>query len=66
MPTLAELTTLGLGGPARRIVEITSAEELRALPAEEPLLVVGGGSNLVVADSGVDATHATISLENTL
>jgi UDP-N-acetylmuramate dehydrogenase len=54
---LAELTTLRLGGPAGRVVEATTAQELvdavRAADASrEPLLIVGGGSNLVVADEG--------------
>lgn len=58
MPTLlADLTTLRLGGPAKRIVEATDAGELieavrTADAGGEPLLVVGGGSNLVVADEG--------------
>ena len=56
-PTLAELTTLRLGGPAaRRVVAASEAELLDAVRAAdavgEPLLVVGGGSNLVVADEG--------------
>jgi UDP-N-acetylmuramate dehydrogenase len=54
---LADYTTLGLGGPASRFVTAASAEELiaavRAADAEgEPVLVLGGGSNLVVADAG--------------
>ncbi len=58
-PRLSELTTLGLGGPARRVVEPRSEAELvevvRELDAEgTPLLVVGGGSNLVVGDDGFD------------
>lgn len=65
MPTtavpLADLTTLRLGGPARRLVRATdadtAAEAVReADAAGEPLLVVGGGSNLVVADAGFDGT----------
>lgn len=57
---LAPLTTLGLGGPARYFLEPTSAASLaEALAwAEEaglPLVVLGGGSNVVVADAGVDA-----------
>jgi UDP-N-acetylmuramate dehydrogenase len=57
--TLAELTTLRLGGPAARVVEAATTEELvdvvRAADASgEPALVVGGGSNLVVADEGWD------------
>jgi UDP-N-acetylmuramate dehydrogenase len=54
---LAELTTLRLGGPAGRVVEATTSDELvdavrAADSAGEPLLIVGGGSNLVVADDG--------------
>ncbi len=58
---LAELTTLGLGGPARRLIEAhTDQEAITAVAAAdatgEPLLVIAGGSNLVVADSGFDGT----------
>ncbi|HEY2194125.1 MAG TPA: UDP-N-acetylmuramate dehydrogenase [Actinomycetospora sp.] len=58
---LAALTTLRLGGPARRLVRAGSAEEIVAAvrdadAAGEPLLVVGGGSNLVVGDDGFDGT----------
>lgn len=58
---LAELTTLRLGGPARRVVDATTEAELveavrAADDAGEPVLVVGGGSNLVVADAGFDGT----------
>jgi UDP-N-acetylmuramate dehydrogenase len=54
---LAGLTTLRLGGPARSLVEATSASELvdavrAADAAGEPMLLVGGGSNLVVGDDG--------------
>ena len=58
-PALADLTTLRVGGPASRYVETTSEAELidavrTADEAGEPLLVVGGGSNLLVADAGFD------------
>ncbi|HEX6518752.1 MAG TPA: UDP-N-acetylmuramate dehydrogenase [Streptosporangiaceae bacterium] len=52
---LADYTTLGLGGPARSFVTATTSEELvEAVRAggDEPLLILGGGSNLVVADEG--------------
>jgi len=54
---LADLTTLRLGGPVGRYVETDSSEALidavrTADAAGEPLLVLGGGSNLVVADAG--------------
>lgn len=56
-PALATLTTLRTGGPAGRYVETSTADELVAAVREadeagEPLLVLGGGSNLVVADEG--------------
>jgi len=56
---LAQFTTFAIGGPARFYVEITcEADLLEALNwAEEralPLFVLGGGSNLLVADSGFD------------
>jgi UDP-N-acetylmuramate dehydrogenase len=54
---LADLTTLGVGGPVDRLVEVTEAAELVAAvrEAEEagrPLLVLGGGSNVVAPDEG--------------
>src|SRR4051812_36193268 len=55
---LAELTTLRLGGPARRLVEARTSDELVAAvrEAEPPVLVLAGGSNLVVADEGFAGT----------
>jgi UDP-N-acetylmuramate dehydrogenase len=54
---LAAYTTLRLGGPARGLVEAGSAdaivEAVRAADAVgEPVLLLGGGSNLVLADAG--------------
>ncbi|MBB5961325.1 UDP-N-acetylmuramate dehydrogenase [Planomonospora venezuelensis] len=56
---LAPYTTLGLGGPAGAFVEASSAEEIVELVAAadrvgEPVLVLGGGSNLVVSDDGFE------------
>ncbi|HEY7359296.1 MAG TPA: UDP-N-acetylmuramate dehydrogenase [Streptosporangiaceae bacterium] len=58
---LADYTTLRLGGPARRLVEAASEAEIVAAvraadERAEPLLVLGGGSNLVVADEGFPGT----------
>jgi UDP-N-acetylmuramate dehydrogenase len=55
---LARWTTLELGGPARRFVRIASTDELLdvvhgARRAGTTVRVLGGGSNLVVADEGV-------------
>ena len=58
---LAPHTTLGLGGPARRLVTATEERTLldavaRADAAGEPLLVLGGGSNVVLPDAGFPGT----------
>lgn len=58
---LADLTTLRLGGPVGRSVIATSTAELAdavraADAADEAVLLVGGGSNLVAADSGWPGT----------
>src|SRR6266852_646475 len=54
---LSGMTTLQVGGPAARFAEARTAEELveavlAADNAGEPLLLPGGGSNLVVSDDG--------------
>jgi len=66
MSTLADLTTLRVGGPARRLVTATTESELidavsSADADGEPLLLVGGGSNLLVADHGFDGTVVRIA-----
>ncbi len=60
---LADHTTLRLGGPARAWVRATTEQELtEALAATTgPLLVLGGGSNLVVADAGFDGTVVEVA-----
>jgi UDP-N-acetylmuramate dehydrogenase len=54
---LGDLTTLAVGGPIERLVEVTTAAELveavrEADEAGRPLLVLGGGSNVVAPDEG--------------
>ncbi|MBV9095709.1 MAG: UDP-N-acetylmuramate dehydrogenase [Streptosporangiaceae bacterium] len=58
---LADYTTLRLGGPARSFVQAGTEEDLVAAVraadgSGEPVLILGGGSNLVVADEGFDGT----------
>jgi UDP-N-acetylmuramate dehydrogenase len=48
---LADYTTLGLGGPAGSLVTATTDAELLEA-ARDGALILGGGSNLVVADEG--------------
>jgi UDP-N-acetylmuramate dehydrogenase len=63
---LSAYTTLRLGGPASRFAEAAGdAEIVAAVRAAdergEPLLVLGGGSNLVVADEGFPGTVVKIA-----
>jgi UDP-N-acetylmuramate dehydrogenase len=63
---LSELTTLRLGGPPRRLVEARDEAAIVAAVREadeagEPLLIVAGGSNLVVADAGFPGTVLRIA-----
>jgi UDP-N-acetylmuramate dehydrogenase len=66
VPLLSELTTLRLGGPAQRFRRAGSEDELldavrAADAAGEPLLVLAGGSNVVVADEGFDGTVVQVA-----
>lgn len=63
---LADHTTLRLGGPAARWVRATTEAELvEAVSAAdatgEPVLVLAGGSNLVVADDGFPGTVVEVA-----
>jgi UDP-N-acetylmuramate dehydrogenase len=63
---LSELTTLHLGGPAARYVvadtEHAVVAAVRAADREgEPLLVLAGGSNVVVADEGFPGTVVRVA-----
>jgi UDP-N-acetylmuramate dehydrogenase len=61
MTDLAPLTTIRLGGPAKRLIEAHSEaeaiESVREADATgEPLLILAGGSNVVIADEGFPGT----------
>ncbi|GAC01072.1 UDP-N-acetylenolpyruvoylglucosamine reductase [Gordonia namibiensis NBRC 108229] len=63
---LAELTTLRLGGPAREIVRCPDTRSIVETIQEldersEPVLVIGGGSNLVIGDAGFDGTAVVLA-----
>ncbi|HEY2074064.1 MAG TPA: UDP-N-acetylmuramate dehydrogenase [Gaiellaceae bacterium] len=56
MTELSRYTTLGTGGPARAFAQPeTVAEVEELLRRETPVATIGLGSNLLVADEGVDA-----------
>jgi UDP-N-acetylmuramate dehydrogenase len=61
MHRLADLTTLRLGGPAQDVIDCTDQGALiaaiqRCDADRHPVLVLGGGSNVVVADAGFRGT----------
>ncbi|MFJ8697290.1 UDP-N-acetylmuramate dehydrogenase [Streptomyces roseolilacinus] len=63
---LAPLTTFRLGGPARRLITARTDDEVVTAVREAdrtgtPLLVIGGGSNLVIGDKGFDGTALRIA-----
>ncbi len=63
---LSTLTTMRVGGPAARVVTATTTDELvdavrEVDDADEPLLVVSGGSNLVVSDDGFEGTVVRVA-----
>ncbi|GAA1963040.1 UDP-N-acetylmuramate dehydrogenase [Catenulispora subtropica] len=63
---LAPLTTLRVGGPARRMVTATTEQEIVDTVKDcdgrgEPLLILAGGSNLLIGDDGFDGTVLKIA-----
>jgi UDP-N-acetylmuramate dehydrogenase len=61
MTTFAELTTLRVGGEIARFVTATSEEEILEAANTEKLLIVSGGSNLLVSDDGYPGTVLKIA-----
>ena len=63
---LAGHTTMRVGGPAARMVVVSTPDELvdavrEVDDADEPLLVLAGGSNLVLADEGFEGTVVKVA-----
>ena len=63
---LAELTTLRVGGPAARLVTARTTDAVIDAVSEcdargEPVLVLGGGSNLLVGDDGFEGTVVRVA-----
>jgi UDP-N-acetylmuramate dehydrogenase len=64
MNDLSKYTSLRVGGPAKKIVHVsTEAEIITAIQESEgsPILIMGGGTNVLIADTGFDGTVIHIS-----
>ena len=65
---LSDLTTLRLGGPAPDLLSVSTADEIASVVGDADragngVLVLGGGSNLVVADAGIDVPIVKVAVK---
>jgi len=63
---LAELTTFRIGGPAKFFIEAKTQEDLLvatkwAKDNKEPIFILGGGSNIIIKDEGVNGLVVKIA-----
>lgn len=59
MADLHDYTSLRVGGPAKSFVEVSTEPEIIAAieaAGDTPILIIGGGSNLLISDSGFEGT----------
>ena len=66
---LAPLTTFKVGGPAKYFTRVSSTEELHNAiqfirDKKVPIFILGGGSNLVISDSGFDGLVIKIDIKD--
>jgi UDP-N-acetylmuramate dehydrogenase len=64
MTELSKYTSLRVGGPATKIVQVSTEAQIIAAIEEAgdtPILIMGGGTNVLIADKGFDGTVIRIS-----
>lgn len=64
MTDLSQYTSFRVGGPAAKIVQVsTESEIISAIEAagDSPILIMGGGTNVLIADKGFEGTVIRIS-----
>jgi len=64
MADLSDYTSLRVGGPAKKFIEVSSEKEIiEAIESagDSPLLIMGGGTNILVSDDGFAGTVIRIS-----
>lgn len=64
MADLNQYTSLRVGGPAKNFLEVSTEDEIVAAieaAGDTPILIIGGGSNVLIADSGFEGTVIRIT-----
>lgn len=64
MTELSKYTSLRVGGPANKVIQVSTESEIIAAIEEagdSPLLIIGGGTNILVSDEGFAGTVIRIS-----
>jgi len=64
MIELSQYTSLRVGGPATKIVQVSTETQIIAAieeAGETPILIMGGGTNVLIADKGFEGTVIRIS-----
>ena len=64
MTELSKYTSFRVGGPAQKIVQVSTEAEIIAAIEEagdSPVLIMGGGTHVLIADKGFDGTVIRIS-----
>ena len=64
MTELSKYTSLRVGGPSTKIVQVSTEAQIIAAIEEAgdtPVLIMGGGTNVLIADKGFDGTVIRIS-----
>ena len=64
MTELSKYTSFRVGGPATKIVQVSTEAEIIAAIEEagdSPILIMGGGTNVLIADKGFEGTVIRIS-----
>ena len=64
MAELSDYTSLRVGGPAKKFIEVSSEEEIIAAiegAGDSPILIMGAGTNMLVSDEGFAGTVIRIS-----
>ena len=64
MTELSKYTSLRVGGPATKIVQVSTEAQIIAAIEEAgdtPILIMGGGTNVLIADKGFEGTVIRIS-----